>query len=217
MLGRRARSVVEPALHDRSLARCLRLRDVAVDRVHEPEREQPFPLCIERGVVLEDQFNESAAIDQPQILARALHVQRVGRIRAERHEEAEFGPAVREGASELLHDRTSDGRGRPLALDLDDRRLDAERIATRDYIDTTVSAPLCHRRSVSHRPEEGADELLEPVRLQRLEDADDEVLRIVPGTLRVGFDLGQFNLGLLCLDRFGNRTDVVKDGRKSLT
>jgi hypothetical protein len=52
----------------------LRLREVAVDRVHEPEREQPFPLCFERGVVLEDQFDESAAVDQPQVPARTLHM-----------------------------------------------------------------------------------------------------------------------------------------------
>ena len=94
--------------------------------------EQSTPLQVELPVVIEDHVDQLTAVHPAQVVSTAGQGDRVAREGAEvMNSPTSVLPGARV-SNELLHVGPADRVERPLALDLDDRRLQAQRIPVGD-------------------------------------------------------------------------------------
>jgi len=103
-----------------------------IQHVEALEGEQSTPLQVELLVVIEGHVDQLTAVHQAQVVSTAGQGDRVAREGVEGDEQPDLCAARSQSPHELLHVGPADRVERPLALDLGDRWLQAQRIPVGD-------------------------------------------------------------------------------------
>ena len=167
--------------------------------------------------MIEGHVDQLTAVHQAQVVSTAGQGDRVAREGVEGDEQPDLCAARSQSPHELLHVGPADRVERPLALDLGDRWLQAQRIPVGDDVDAAVAAGGGHLGAVAHRLEQPGGEHLEAVGVelgvQRLDDEVAGVGRDAVRTRLVLSGLGDGRVRTACGGAARSRFDLLADGR----